>query len=60
MRAGIAERVEASASRLDLGVLFLEVRLVRGSATERADLWEAELASTLDVGPTRFRLVAVP
>ena len=60
VRAGIAERVEASASRLDLGVLFLEVRLVRGSATERADLWEAELASTLDVGPTRFRLVAVP
>jgi phage gp46-like protein len=60
VREGVAERVEASASRLDLGVLFLEVRLVRGSATERADLWEAELSSSLDVGPTRFRLVAVP
>lgn len=57
---GIAERVEATATRLDLTTLFLEVRLVRGSATEGADLWAVELARTLQVGPVRFALVAVP
>lgn len=59
-RAGIAERVEVSSSRLDRSTLFLEVRLVRGEAVERADLWTAEFAAELEVGPARFRLVAVP
>lgn len=57
---GIAERVEATASRLDLSTLALEVRILRGSATQGADLWTAELGRTLQVGPVRFALVAVP
>lgn len=60
LRAGIAERVEVAASRLDRTTMLLEVRLVRGNASERADLWTAELAADLEVGPARFRLVAVP
>jgi len=60
LRVGLAERVEASAARLDLGTMLVEVRLVRGAATQRADLWAAELAAEVEVGPTRFRLVAVP
>jgi len=60
LREGIAERVDVTATRLDRATLSLEVRLVRGAATERADLWSAELAETVEVGPTRFRLVAVP
>jgi len=60
LEAGIAERVEATASRLDGQTLFLEVRLIRGQAAERADLWTAQLAVTLAVGPARFALVAVP
>ena len=57
---GIAERIEATASRLDGQTLFLEVHLFRGRATVRADLWTAQLAITLEVGPARFALVAVP
>lgn len=56
----IAERVEATASRLDLTTLSLEVRVIRGNAAEGADLWAVELSRTLQVGPVRFALVAVP
>lgn len=60
VREGIAERIEATASRLDLGTMLLELRIVRGSAKERADLWAAQLEVSLEVGPARFDLVAVP
>lgn len=60
VEARIAERVEVSASRTAEGALLLEVRLVRGLATERPELWQAELDAVVEVGPTRFRLVGVP
>lgn len=60
VRAGIAERVDVTATRLDVSTLLLEVRVVRGEAVERADLWRAELEADVELGPTRFRLVAVP
>lgn len=60
VREGIAERVEVTASRLDRTTLFLSVQVVRGSATARRDLWTAQLAASVAVGPTRFSLVAIP
>jgi phage gp46-like protein len=57
---GIAERVQVSASRLDRSTMLLAVTLIRGAAVERADLWTAQLALSLEVGPMRFDLVAVP
>lgn len=60
VREGIAERIEAAASRLDTGTMLLQVTIARGSAKERADLWTAQLEAALEVGPTRFELVAVP
>lgn len=60
VRARIAQRVTASAQRLDTTTALLSVEIMRGDATERADLWAAQLSASLDVGPTRFVLVAVP
>lgn len=58
--AGIAERVDVTASRLDNFTLLITVSIVRGEATERPDLWTSQLSATLAVGPTRFQLVATP
>lgn len=60
VREEIAERVEATASRLDLGTMLVAVRIIRGSAKERPDLWTAQLETSFEVGPARFELVAVP
>lgn len=60
VRGGIAERIDAAASRLDLGTMLLQVTITRGAARERADLWVAELSRSLTIGPARFELVAVP
>lgn len=60
IEGGIAERVDVTASRFERTTLLLDVRLIRGNATERADLWTAQLATVLEVGPARFALVAVP
>lgn len=57
---GIADRVEVSASRLDSSVLLLEVTLVRGEATSRAELWEETAQLSIGVGPARLELLAIP
>lgn len=57
---GIAERVEVTASRLDRHVLLLEVRLVRGDAAARAELWESTRELDIGLGPSRVELLAVP
>lgn len=57
---GIAERVDVVASRLDLSTLLLEVELVRGEASSRAELWEETAALRLELGPARLELLAIP
>lgn len=57
---GIVDRVDVAASRLDGSTLFLEVVLVHGEATERAELWEGTTELDLPVGPARVSILAVP
>lgn len=58
---GIAERIDVTASRLDRAVLLLEVTIVRGAATARAELWESTTEELrVNLGPSRISLLAIP
>jgi len=57
---GIAERSEASATRLDLRAAAVDLRLHRGDADERAELWDAPASALVVLGPARLSILAVP
>lgn len=60
LERGVVGRVDVVASRLDLTVLLLEVLLVRGEATQRAELWEGTERLQVAVGPSRLSVLAIP
>lgn len=57
---GVVGRVEVVASRLDSAAALLEVRLVRGQATARPELWAGTERLSFPLGPARLELLAVP
>lgn len=60
VRTDVADRIEVAAAQLNRGVLAMDIKVIRGDATARPDLWAAELEASIEVGPARIRLVAVP
>jgi len=60
VEGGVAESLEVAAARLDGKTLYLTVRLVRGEAVNRAELWAEVERLDVELGPTRLSVLAIP
>lgn len=60
LEGGVADDVEVAAARLDGTSVYLTVRLVRGEARNRAELWAEVERLDVELGPTRLSVLAIP